>query len=333
MSTQFLTVSPSPHIHSEDSVQKLMYGVIIAMLPALAISLYVFGIGALFVTLLAVVSCVVIEFAIAKYLLKKEPTIIDGSAVITGMLLAFNVPSNLPWWAIIVGSLVAIGIGKSAFGGLGNNPFNPALVGRVFLLISFPVQMTSWPVPFVSRLQYLDATTGATPLAIIKEGIDAGIPVSDLLSQIPSYANLLLGGLGGCVGEISALGLIIGFVYMLWKKIITWHTPISMLATIVVFTGILWIINPEKFMDPLFHLLTGGVLLGAFFMATDYVTSPMTKKGMLIYGAGIGFITVVIRIFGSYPEGVSFAILIMNGFVPLMNKYIKPKRFGIKKNG
>jgi len=333
MSTQFLTVSPSPHVHSEDSVQKLMYGVIIAMLPAMAISFFVFGIGALFVTLLSVVSCVVIEFALTKYLLKKEPTIIDGSAVITGILLAFNVPSSLPWWAIILGSLVAIGVGKSAFGGLGNNPFNPALVGRVFLLISFPVQMTNWPIPFESRFQFLDAATGATPLAIIKEGIDAGIPVSQLMSEIPSYLNLMLGWLGGSVGEISAIGLIVGFVYMLWKKIITWHTPVSMLATIIVFTGILWLINPEKFIDPVFHLLTGGVLLGAFFMATDYVTSPMNAKGMLIYGAGIGFITVVIRTFGSYPEGVSFAILIMNGFVPLMNKYIKPKRFGIKKNG
>ncbi len=333
MSTQFLTVSPSPHIHSEDSVQKLMYGVIIAMLPALAISFFVFGIGAIYVTLLSVVSCVVVEFALTKYVIKKEPSIIDGSAIITGILLAFNVPSSLPWWTIILGSIVAIGIGKTAFGGLGNNPFNPALVGRVFLLISFPVQMTSWPVPFESRFQFLDATTGATPLAIIKEGIDAGTPVSELLSEIPSYLNMMLGGLGGSVGEISAIGLIIGFAYMLWKKIITWHTPISMLAMIVVFTGILWLINPDKFIDPVFHLLTGGVLLGAFFMATDYVTSPMTTKGMLIYGAGIGFITVVIRVFGSYPEGVSFAILIMNGFVPLMNKYIKPKRFGIKKNG
>ena len=333
MSTQFLTVSPSPHIHSEDSVQKLMYGVIIAMVPALAISFFVFGIGAIFVTLLSVVSCVVVEFALTKYLLKKEPTIMDGSAIITGILLAFNVPSSLPWWAIIIGSIVAIGIGKTAFGGLGNNPFNPALVGRVFLLISFPVQMTSWPVPFESRLQFLDATTGATPLAIIKEGIDAGIPVSQLMSEIPSYLNMMLGGLGGSLGEISAIGLIIGFIYMLWKKIITWHTPIAMLATIVVFTGILWMINPDRFIDPVFHLLTGGIMLGAFFMATDYVTSPMTAKGMLIYGAGIGFLTVVIRTFGAYPEGVSFAILIMNGFVPLMNKYIKPKRFGIKKNG
>lgn len=333
MSTQFLTVSPSPHIHSEDSVQKLMYGVIIAMLPAIAISLFVFGINALYVILLSVISCVAVEFALTKYLLKQEPTIMDGSAIITGILLAFNVPSNLPWWGVVLGSIVAIGIGKTAFGGLGNNPFNPALVGRVFLLISFPVQMTSWPVPLISRFQFADATTGATPLAIIKEGIDAGKPVSELMNEIPSYFSLMLGELGGCVGEISAIGLIIGFIYMLWKKIITWHTPISMLATIFVFTGILWLINPDKFIDPVFHLLTGGVLLGAFFMATDYVTSPMTTKGMLIYGVGIGVITVVIRVFGSYPEGVSFAILIMNGFVPLMNKYIKPKRFGIKNNG
>lgn len=333
MSTQFLTVSPSPHIHAEDTVHKLMYGVIIALIPALAISFFVFGIGAIYVTLLSVLSCVAVEYLITKYLLKREPSILDGSAIITGILLAFNVPSSLPWWAIVIGSIVAIGVGKSAFGGLGNNPFNPALVGRVFLLISFPVQMTTWPVPFASRFQFMDATTGATPLAVIKEGIDAGIPVSQLMTEIPSYLNLLWGGLGGCVGEISAIGLIIGFAYMVWKKIITWHIPIVMLATIFVFTGILWMINPERFIDPVFHLLTGGVMLGAIFMATDYVTSPMTVKGMVIYAFGIGFITVVIRVFGSYPEGVSFAILIMNGFVPLMNKYIKPKRFGLKKNG
>ena len=245
MSTQFLTVSPSPHIHSDDSVQKLMYGVIIAMLPALAVSFYVFGIGAIFVTLVSVVSCVIIEFVLTKYLLKKEPTIMDGSAIITGLLLAFNVPSNLPWWTIVIGSLVAIGIGKTAFGGLGNNPFNPALVGRVFLLISFPVQMTSWPVPFASRLQFLDATTGATPLAIIKEGVDAGVPVSELMSEIPSYLNLMLGGLGGSIGEISAIGLIIGFIYMIWKKIITWHIPVAMMATIFVLSGALWMVDPE----------------------------------------------------------------------------------------
>ncbi len=333
MSTQFLTISPSPHIHAENTVQKLMYGVIISLIPALAISFFVFGINSLYVMALSVLFCIGTEYVLTRYLLKKESTILDGSAIITGILLGFNVPSSLPWWALLIGSIVAIGVGKTAFGGLGNNPFNPALVGRVFLLISFPVQMTSWPLPFASRFQFFDAATGATPLAIIKEGIDAGKPVSELMSQIPSYLSLLLGDLGGCVGEISAVGLIIGFLYMLWKKIITWHIPISMLGTIFIFAGILWLINPEKFIDPVFHLLTGGVMLGAFYMATDYVTSPMTVKGMLIYGIGIGFITVVIRVFGSYPEGVSFAILIMNGFVPLMNKYIKPRRFGLKKNG
>jgi Na+-translocating ferredoxin:NAD+ oxidoreductase subunit D len=333
MSTPFLTISPSPHIHAENTVQKLMFGVIISLIPALAISFFVFGINSLYVMALSVLFCIGTEYVLTKYLLKRETTILDGSAIITGILLGFNVPSSLPWWALLIGSIVAIGVGKTAFGGLGNNPFNPALVGRVFLLISFPVQMTSWPLPFASRFQFFDAATGATPLAIIKEGIDAGKPVSELMSQIPSYLSLLLGDLGGCVGEISAVGLIIGFLYMVWKKIITWHIPISMLGTIFIFTGILWLINPEKFIDPVFHLLTGGVMLGAFYMATDYVTSPMTIKGMLIYGFGIGFITVVIRVFGSYPEGVSFAILIMNGFVPLMNKYIKPRRFGLKKNG
>ena len=333
MSAQFLTISPSPHIHADNTVQKLMFGVIISLIPALAMSFFVFGINSLYVMALSVLFCVGTEYFLTKYLLKRETSVLDGSAIITGILLGFNVPSSLPWWALLIGSIVAIGVGKTAFGGLGNNPFNPALVGRVFLLISFPVQMTSWPLPFVSRFQFFDVTTGATPLAIIKEGLDAGKPVSELMSQIPSYLSLLLGELGGCVGEISAVGLIIGFLYMLWKKIITWHIPVSMLGTIFLLTGILWLINPEEYIDPVFHLLTGGVMLGAFYMATDYVTSPMTFKGMLIYGIGIGVITVVIRVFGSYPEGVSFAILIMNGFVPLMNKYIKPRRFGLKKNG
>lgn len=333
MSTQLLTVAPSPHLHSGESVQRLMNGVLIAMVPALAASFWAFGLGAVFVTLVAVLSSVFFEFIITKYLLQRQPTIMDGSAVITGVLLAFNVPSNLPWWIIIVGSLVAIGVGKMSFGGLGNNPFNPALVGRVFLLISFPVQMTSWPVAFESRLQLTDATTGATALGFIKEGLNAGKPLSDLMAEVPSYLQMFLGDMGGSLGEISALALLIGFIYLLIKKVITWHIPVTMLATIALITGILWLINPEKFADPFFHLLTGGALLGAIFMATDYVTSPMTHKGMIIFGIGIGVITVVIRVFGSYPEGVSFAILIMNGFVPLINKYVKPKRFGKVTNG
>jgi Na+-translocating ferredoxin:NAD+ oxidoreductase subunit D len=333
MSTQTLTISPSPHIHAESTVKSLMYGVIIAMMPALLVSFWVFGLGAVYVTLLAVLSCVLFEYLIVRYLLQRPSSIWDGSAVITGILLAFNVPSNLPWWAVILGSLFAMGVGKLAFGGLGNNPFNPALVGRVFLLISFPVQMTSWPLPIESRWQLTDATTGATPLAVIKEGVDAGRSVPELMQEVPGYFQLFLGGLGGSIGEISGLALLLGFLYMIYRKIVTWHTPAAMLGTMVLITGVLWLIDPQRYADPAFHLLSGGLLLGAFFMATDYVTSPMTPRGMLIYGACIGLLTAVIRVFGSYPEGVSFAILIMNGFVPLINKYVKPRRFGKVNHG
>jgi electron transport complex protein RnfD len=304
------------------------------MLPAFLVSIWVFGIGALFVTLLAVISAMFFEFVITKYLLKREPDILDGSAIVTGMLLAFNVPSNLPWWIILIGSLVAIGMGKMSFGGLGNNPFNPALVGRVFLLISFPVQMTSWPVPMVNRLAFADMVTGATPLAIIKEGLNNGESLASLMGEIPSYFSFLLGTQGGSLGEISVIAMVIGLIYMIWKKIITWHIPVSVIGSLFIFTGILWVINPNIFIDPVFQILTGGALLGAIFMATDYVTSPMTIKGMLIFGIGIGIITALIRIWGAYPEGMSFAILIMNAFVPIINKYIKPNRFGEEvKNG
>jgi electron transport complex protein RnfD len=222
-----------------------------------------------------------------------------------------------------------------SFGGLGNNPFNPAILGRVFLLISFPVQMTSWPLPIASRMAYIDAVTGATPLAIVKEGLRAGKPMSQIADQIPSHMELFMGAMGGSLGEIAAFALLIGFGWMLFKKVITWHIPVSIFATILVFTGILWMINPQTNADPIFHLLTGGVMLGAIFMATDYVTSPMHPKGMWVFGIGIGAITVLIRVWGAYPEGISFAILIMNAFVPLINRYIKPSRFGeeVKKNG
>jgi len=322
------TVSPSPNVYEDTTVKRLMFDVIIALLPALAFSIYFFGMGAIYVTLTAVVSCVAFEWLIQKYLLKQEPSITDGSAILTGLLLAFNVPTNLPVWIIVIGSLAAIGIGKMSFGGLGNNPFNPALVGRVFLLISFPVQMTSWPVPKGFNTGYADAVTGATPLGVMKEGIDKGEAVPEIMNQIPSHMEMFYGHMGGSMGEIAALALLIGFAYLLIRKVITWHIPVSIIATITVFTGILWFINPEANADPLFHLLTGGVLLGAIYMATDYVTSPMSVKGMWIYGIGIGVITVLIRVFGAYPEGVSFAILIMNAFVPLINAYIKPKRFG-----
>ncbi len=325
-----LTISPSPHVHGGDSVKKNMYGVIIALIPALAVSLWIFGLGALIVTVTAIAASVLFEYLIEKYLLKVPSTISDGSAIITGLLLAFNMPSNLPIWIIIIGALVAIGIGKMSFGGLGNNPFNPALVGRVFLLISFPVQMTSWPLPMENTTSYLDATTGATPLGIVKEGLANGTPLSDLMSQIPSFVDMFLGKMGGSAGEVAAIALLIGLAYMLIRKIITWHIPVSVLGTIAIFTGILNFSNPEAYAGPAFHLLTGGALLGAIFMATDYVTSPMTNKGMIIFGIGIGVITVLIRVFGAYPEGMSFAILIMNAFVPLIDRYVKPKRFGEK---
>jgi electron transport complex protein RnfD len=332
--TNLLTVSHSPHQFGSESVQKIMFRVLIAMVPAFAVSLIFFGLGALVVTGIAVVSCLAFEYLITRFMFKTESTLWDGSAAVTGVLLAFNVPSNLPVWMIVIGSLVAIGVAKMSFGGLGKNPFNPALVGRVFLLISFPVQMTSWPKAIESRFAYLDATTGATPLAILKEGIKNGQPLSDLMKEVPDYAQMLIGNMGGSLGEISALALILGGLYLIIKKVITWHIPGSILATVVVFTGILWMIDPGKYADPLFHLLTGGIMLGAIFMATDMVTSPMTPVGQIIFGVGIGLITCLIRIFGAYPEGVSFAILIMNAFVPLIDKYVKPKRFGEElKNG
>lgn len=324
-----LLISPSPHVHSGDSIEKNMYGVLIALIPAFICSVLFFGMGALVVTLTSVIACLVFEYLIQKFLLKQQPTIFDGSALITGVLLAFNVPSNLPVWIIVIGALVAIGIGKMSFGGLGCNIFNPALVGRVFLLISFPVQMTTWPVAAGWNTPYLDAQTGATPLALMKEALKNGQSVSDVLASdaIGSYRDLFLGNVGGSLGEIAAIALLVGLVFMLFRKIITWHIPVTIFATVFVFAGILHLCNPAQFADPVFHLLTGGMMLGAIFMATDYVTSPMSNKGMVIYGIGIGVITVVIRVFGAYPEGMSFAILIMNAFTPLINRYCKPERF------
>lgn len=320
-----LIVSLSPHVHGGDSVRKNMYGVLIALIPAFIVSMVYFGLGALIVTATSVIACVVFEWAIAKFLLKKETTTVgDGSAIITGVLLAFNLPSNLPVWIIILGALFAIGVGKMSFGGLGNNPFNPALAGRVFLLLSFPVQMTTWPV--VGQLTaYMDATTAATPLALMKQAIHGD---TSAFAQIPDAWNLFIGHNGGCLGEVSAAALILGLIFMLWKRIITWHIPVSILVTVFVFSGIMHLVNPAIYVSPVMQLLTGGLMLGAIFMATDYVTSPMSKKGMLIYGVCIGLLTVVIRLFGAYPEGMSFAILIMNAFTPLINTYCKPKRFG-----
>jgi electron transport complex protein RnfD len=329
-----LNISPSPHIHGKETTDKLMSGVALALMPALLTSILYFGTGAIIVTATSVISCIGFEYLIQRFILKKPLSVTDGSALVTGLLLAFNLPSNLPLYIIITGSLVSIGIAKMTFGGLGNNPFNPALVGRVFLLISFPVQMTSWPVPNGFNSGYADAVTGATPLGIIKEGIKNGESLASQMEKIPSVLQMFIGKMGGSLGEVAAIALLTGFAYLLYKKIITWHIPVSVIGTVALFTSILWLINPVSNAGPLFHILTGGILLGAIFMATDYVTSPMNPAAMIVYGCGIGIITVIIRVWGAYPEGVSFAILIMNAFVPLMNSYIKPKRFGeVVKNG
>lgn len=323
-----LNVSGSPHVHGDLTIKKIMWGVVIAMIPAMLVSFYYFGLGAVKVIFVAVAASIFFEWVITKYLLKQSPQITDGSAVITGILLAFNVPSNLPVWIIIMGALVAIGIGKMSFGGLGKNPFNPALVGRVFLLISFPVQMTTWPkqVPMF-KAPILDAITGPTPLGVVKEGLKNGETMEKVMSQVPDYFNLFIGNNGGSLGEVSALALLIGGIYMLFRKIITWHIPLSYMGTVIVFSGILWLVDPTQFVNPIFHLVTGGMMLGIFFMATDMVSSPMTPVGQILFGVGVGLLTIIIRVWAAYPEGVSFAILLMNAAVPLLNK-IKPKRFG-----
>ena len=318
-------ISLSPHVHGGDSVQKNMYGVCIALVPALIVSLWFFGLGAAIVLATSVVSCVFFEWAITKFILGRNTcTILDGSAILTGLLLGFNLPSNLPIWIIIIGALFAIGVGKMTFGGLGQNPFNPALVGRVFLLISFPVQMTTWPEVH-QTFAYTDATTAATPLSIMQEAISSGDPT--VLSKLPSFYDMLVGVTGGSLGEVSALCLLVGCLFMIWRKIITWHIPVSIIGTVAVFAAILHACSPVYAM-PTQVLCSGGLMLGACFMATDYVTSPMTAKGQIVYGICIGFLTVIIRNWGAYPEGMSFAILIMNAFTPLINTYCKPKRFG-----
>lgn len=325
-----LKVSGSPHVHGDESVSRIMLDVCIALIPAILMSFWCYGLGAVKVLLLSVASCVFFEWVIQKYLLEKEHSLNDLSAVVTGVLLGLNVPSSLPWYCIVIGSLVAIGVAKMAFGGLGNNIFNPALVGRVFLLISFPVQMTLWPKAGVSR-QHLffggladgqvDALTGPTLLGVLKEGGVQAVQQYDIM-------ELIAGTVSGSVGEMSALALILGGVYLLFRKVISWHIPVSFVATAFAFSGILHIANPEQFASPMYHVLAGGLLLGAIFMATDMVTSPMTNAGKLVFGFGCGLLTILIRVFGAYPEGVSFAILIMNAFVPLINMWLKPRRFG-----
>lgn len=315
-------VAPSPHLHGDFSTSRIMRDVVIALVPAFAFSVFIYGLSAIWVTGIAILSCMLFEWLIDRLMLRRANTLGDWSAVVTGTLLAFNLPANISPWLIMLGSLVAIGVGKMSFGGLGRNLFNPALVGRVFLLISFPVQMTMFP-----DTAGVDAITGATPLAFVKEALKTGTPVTEIMPNI-DLGGMLLGFKDGSMGEIGALALLIGGIYLLIRRVITWRIPVFILGSMGVFAAILWLVNPEQYMNPLFHLFAGGAMLGAIYMATDYVTSPMTKAGQVIYAIGIGVITILIRVWGAYPEGISFAILIMNATVPLINMYVKPSRFG-----
>lgn len=323
MANKFL-VAPAPHVHGSLSTTRLMGDVVIALLPALAVSVRVFGWGVLGVTAVAIASCVLLEYLVQRFLVKGPLTVNNLSAVVTGLLLAMNLPANIPLWIVVIGAVVAICVAKMPFGGLGKNPFNPALAARVFLLIAYPVQMTSFPAPQIEGAA--DAFSGATPLAAAKAQL-VSFAETDMLGMFG-------GSIGGSLGEVSALALLLGFAYLLVRRVISWHIPVATLGTMGVFAAIYALCalggGATTLYFPLFHLLAGGAILGAVFMATDYVTSPMTTKGMIIYGMGIGAITMCVRLWGAYPEGMSFAILIMNSVVPLINKYVKPKRFGAR---
>ena len=300
-----------------------MRDVVIALMPALVVSTVVFGADVLRVTALSVAACVAFEYLIQKFMVRGAVTVTNWSAVVTGVLLGFNLPASIPWWIVVMGAFVAIAVAKMTFGGLGKNPFNPALVGRVFLLIAYPVQMTTFPLPVNGMF---DALSGATPLAAVKQGI--------VTPGTVGAQELLLGNMPGSLGEVAALALLCGFVYLLWRRVITWHIPVTVLVTMAVFAFVAALCSGQSeaalWQLPLFHVLAGGAILGAVFMATDYSTSPMTVRGGVIFAVGIGAITMCIRLWGAYPEGMSFAILIMNACVPLINKYVKPKRFGVK---
>ena len=304
-----------------------MRDVVIALTPALIVSVIFYGWKELLVIAASVFFCVALEYLITRFLLKKPSTVADMSAVVTGLLRAMKLPYTTPWWIVFIGALVAIGVAKMTFGGLGQNIFNPAITARVFLLVSFPTAMTHWEMP--KGLFGVDAVSGATPLGVIKEGLMQGSSVQDLMAEHGySYAQMLFANLGGSAGEISAIALLVGFVYLLVRRVIKPYITLSVFGTVFVFSGIMWLINPAQFTDPVFNMLTGGMILGACFMATDYVTSPMSDKGGVIFGIGIGLIAMLIRYFGAYPEGVSFAILIMNMAVPIINKYCHQKKFG-----
>ena len=320
-------VSPSPHLHAKASTDSIMMDVVIALLPAVVVSILFYGWSEILLLAVSCVGCVGLEYLIARYLMKRPELFSGTSALVTGLLLAMNLPSTSPWWMALIGAVVAIGVAKMSFGGLGQNLFNPAITARVFLLISFPVQMTNWTLP-KGFIRYADAVSGATPLGLIKEGLKSGNTIPEILSQNGLSAEMVVRDIGGSAGEISALALLLGFCYLLVRKVVKPWITISILATIAAIAAVFHGIDPAHFTGVNFNLITGGVLLGACFMATDYVTSPMSNWGGVIYGIGIGVIVMMIRYFGSYPEGMSFAILIMNCFVPLINRAFHQKKYG-----
>ncbi len=322
-----LIVSPSPHLHSPASTDRIMLDVIIALVPALLVSFLFYGWAQLIVLVVSCVGCVGCEWLIARYLMKRPAVFSCTSALVTGILLAMNLPATAPWWMVLIGALVAIGVAKMSFGGLGQNIFNPAITGRVFLLVSFPVQMTNWTMPARSFIE-MDAITGATPLSVIKEGLKSGLSIDEVLAANGMDMSMLLRDIGGSSGEISAFALVLGFCYLLVRRVVKPWIPLSIVLTIAAIAGIFHAVDPAHYTGIAFNLLTGGVMLGSLFMATDYVTSPFSKWGGVIYGIGIGLIVMMIRYFGSYPEGMSFAILIMNCFVPLINRAFHQKKFG-----
>lgn len=322
-----LKISTTPHMQSSVDTRRIMLDVVIALMPAALTAVLFFGVNALIVMATSVAACVFFEYAACKYWFKCANTACDFSAVITGLLLAFNLPSSMPVGMIILGAFMAIVVAKLCYGGLGKNIFNPALIGRVFLFISFPVQMTQWPKPEFLKFLDTDVQTAATTLGIIKH-LDASTSATVVSGKLPSYWDMFIGNIGGCIGEVSALALLLGLAYLLWRRVISWHIPFFYAGTVFVITGLLWLLTGEIRYDPLTHLLSGGLLLGAVFMATDYATSPMTRRGQILFAVMCGILTVIIRLFSAYPEGVSFAILIMNAFVPLIDKYVHNRVFG-----
>ena len=325
-----LKISTAPHLYSATDTRSIMRDVIIALIPAGLVAVSFFGLAALTTLITSIAGCLVFEYICCQWLFKTPNTTKDLSAVVTGILLAYNLPCNMPVWMTLIGCFVAIVVTKMAFGGIGKNVFNPALVGRVFLFISFPIQMTTWWSPKLFDFFNTDVTTSATTLNIIKH-VDASSSATQLtskLSDLPNYWQMLVGYTGGSMGEVSALALIAGGLYLMYKKVITWHIPVFYLGTFSLLMSAFWFYTDSPSVEPLTHLLSGGLLLGAFFMATDYTTSPMTKKGQIIFAVGCGVLTFVIRRYSSYPEGVSFAILIMNAFVPLIDKYAHQRIFG-----